>query len=199
MSIALIRNKPENAFTSAVANGDSPFFALFSKPIEPLYITFTPTFSASFGCTVTAFIGVLGPLPIQPQSATNSKTLAPVIIWQPSAGTSAVSGTPIIISGKPGQFVKFTISSFTGPGAKTISNVQVTASTAVITATAHGFTSGDTVTVAAVTNTAVNGTFVLTSVTTNTFTYAFIGTVANASDTGTATDVSGISGVVSAS
>jgi hypothetical protein len=73
---------------------------------------------------------------------------------------------------------------------KSISNVARTLTTATITtSTAHGFRVGDSVTVAAVTATALNGTFTIVSVpTTTTFTYTTTtsGTIASASDTGTA-------------
>jgi len=58
----------------------------------------------------------------------------------------------------------------------------------ITTSVAHGFTAGQSVTVAAVTNTSVNGTFVIASVpTTTTFTYAQAGTdIVLVADTGTA-------------
>ena len=77
-----------------------------------------------------------------------------------------------------------------GDLSKSISNVARTSATATITtSTAHGFRVGDSVTVAATTNTTLNGTFtILTVPTTTTFTYTTTtsGTIASAADTGTA-------------
>jgi hypothetical protein len=188
------RNMTFTVFNNAQANGDSSVFALFSKPIEPHYITFLPTFPASVtAARVDVYLGTLGPAPNPLSTATDSTKLAPSINWGASEGHTAASGVPVRISGIVAQFVKFTISGYSGPGVATISNVQSTGTQAVITAAAHGFAVGDTVTVAAVTNTTVNGTFVITAKTTNTFTYALVAAVANASDTGTATDLSGLS------
>jgi hypothetical protein len=73
---------------------------------------------------------------------------------------------------------------------KTISNAARTGTTATLTtSTAHGFRVGDSVTVTAVTNTGLNGTFTIATVpTTTTFTYATTasGTIASGADTGTA-------------
>ena len=59
----------------------------------------------------------------------------------------------------------------------------------ITTSVAHGYSVGDSVTVAAVTNTDVNGTFIITTVpTTTTFTYADTGTdIVSGADTGTVT------------
>ena len=59
----------------------------------------------------------------------------------------------------------------------------------ITTSVAHGYSIGDSVTVAAVTNTDVNGTFIITTVpTTTTFTYADTGTdIVSGADTGTVT------------
>lgn len=77
-----------------------------------------------------------------------------------------------------------------GDLSKSISNVARTSATATITtSTAHGFRVGDSVTVAATTNTPLNGTFtILTVPTTTTFTYTTTtsGAIASAADTGTA-------------
>ena len=76
-----------------------------------------------------------------------------------------------------------------GDISKTISNAARTATTATLTtSTAHGFRVGDSVTVTAVTNTALNGTHTVVSVpTTTTFTYTTTtsGTIASGADTGT--------------
>lgn len=77
-----------------------------------------------------------------------------------------------------------------GDLSKSISNVARTTTTATITtSTAHGYRVGDSVVVAAVTNTTLNGTFTIVSVpTTTTFTYTTTttGTIASVADTGTA-------------
>jgi len=74
----------------------------------------------------------------------------------------------------------------------------------IATSVAHGYVVNDNITVAAVTNTSVNGTFAIASVpTSTTFTYAQAGTdYANTADTGTTTSSSyltaaNISGIVS--
>lgn len=76
----------------------------------------------------------------------------------------------------------------------------------IVTSVAHGYVVNDIVTIAAVTNTSVNGTFTIASVPTSTsFTYAQTGTnYANTADTGTVNSSSylvagNISGVVSVS
>ena len=73
---------------------------------------------------------------------------------------------------------------------KTISNVAKTSQVVTITTSAvHGYSVGDSVTVTAVTNVAVNGTFTITTVpTTTTFTYAQTGgNIGTTADTGTVT------------
>jgi hypothetical protein len=73
---------------------------------------------------------------------------------------------------------------------KTISNTARTGTTGTVTtSTAHGFRVGDSVTVAATTATALNGVRTITAVpttTTFTFTTTTSGTIASASDTGSA-------------
>ncbi len=73
---------------------------------------------------------------------------------------------------------------------RTITTVARTSNTVTITTSvAHGFSSGDSVTIAAVTNTTLNGTFTIDSApTTTTFTYIKSGTdIPSASDTGSVT------------
>jgi len=72
---------------------------------------------------------------------------------------------------------------------RTISNVALTSNVATITTTAnHGYSVGDSVTVAAVTNTALNGTFTITAITLNTFSYAKTNAdITSVADTGTVT------------
>jgi N4-gp56 family major capsid protein len=66
--------------------------------------------------------------------------------------------------------------------------VATTSAVTITTAVNHGLGVGQVVTVAAVTNTAVNGTFTITGVTANTFTYALTGSaISTIADTGTVT------------
>jgi hypothetical protein len=80
--------------------------------------------------------------------------------------------------------------SWHGDITKTINNVARTSSTATITtSTAHTMAVGDSVVVSGLTNTALNGTYTITTVpTTTTFTYTTTtsGTIASSSDAGTA-------------
>jgi hypothetical protein len=77
-----------------------------------------------------------------------------------------------------------------GDISKTINNVARTSATATVTTSAaHTFEAGDSVVVSGLTNTALNGTYTITAVpTTTTFTYTTTtsGTIASASDAGTA-------------
>jgi hypothetical protein len=68
-----------------------------------------------------------------------------------------------------------------------ISNVALTSNVVTITtAAAHGYAAGDSATVAAVTNTAVNGTFTLLTASGTTLTYALThGNIGSGADTGT--------------
>jgi hypothetical protein len=70
---------------------------------------------------------------------------------------------------------------------RTITTVARTSNiTTITTSAAHGYSAGDSVTVAAVTNTGVNGTFTVDAVTSTTFTYANAGTdIPSGADTGT--------------
>jgi hypothetical protein len=111
VTIGTVRNQPITLLNAAKANGDSPIFALFSKPIEPHYITILPVFNGAATGTLTAYLGQLDP--------------SGNIVWEPSAGTSSTSGTPIVISGKPAQFLKVTVSSFSGSGSDSISATAV--------------------------------------------------------------------------
>jgi hypothetical protein len=80
--------------------------------------------------------------------------------------------------------------SWHGDITKTINNVARTSSTATITtSTAHTMAAGDSVVISGLTNTALNGTYTITTVpTTTTFTYMTTtsGTIASSSDSGTA-------------
>jgi len=71
----------------------------------------------------------------------------------------------------------------------TITNVALTSNVVTITtAVAHGLGTGQVVTVAATTNTGVNGTYTITGVTSTTFTYALTASnITSVADTGTVT------------
>jgi hypothetical protein len=72
---------------------------------------------------------------------------------------------------------------------KTITNVVRTSNVVTITTSvAHGYSVGDSVTVAATSTTGVNGTFTITAITSTTFSYAQTGTdIVSTADTGTVT------------
>lgn len=110
-TVGTLRNQAFTVFNALKANATSSIFALFAKPIEPHYISITPVMAGAATGTITAFLG---------QLAADG-----TIVFGPSAGTSAVSGTPIVISGKPAQFLKVTITGFTGTGADSISATAV--------------------------------------------------------------------------
>jgi hypothetical protein len=83
-----------------------------------------------------------------------------------------------------------TLQGGTGAIQKAISNVARTSNVVTITtSTAHGFTAGDYVTVAAVTSTTINGTYLIASVGSTTFTYALNGGDFSTADTGTVLDI----------
>ena len=68
-----------------------------------------------------------------------------------------------------------------------ISNVALTDNVATITANAHGYAVGQSVVIAGLTTTALNGTYTITAVATNTFTYAKTNeNIESTADTGTA-------------
>ena len=68
-----------------------------------------------------------------------------------------------------------------------ISNVALTSNVATITANAHGYAVGQSVVIAGLTNTVLNGTYTITAVATNTFTYAKTNAdIASVADAGTA-------------
>jgi hypothetical protein len=77
-----------------------------------------------------------------------------------------------------------------GDISKTVSNVARTGTTATVTtSTAHAFSVGDSVVIAGLTNSALNGTYTIVTVpTTTTFTYTTTttGTIASTADSGTA-------------
>jgi hypothetical protein len=68
-----------------------------------------------------------------------------------------------------------------------ISNVALTDNVATITANAHGYAIGQSVVIAGLTNTVLNGTYTIASTATNTFTYAKTNdNIVSVADTGTA-------------
>lgn len=80
---------------------------------------------------------------------------------------------------------------------RTITNSAVAANVATITANGHGFLVGDTVTVAGQSDPALNGTFVVTASTTNTFSYAVTAAdSASSAATGTAAGPDHTAGIV---
>jgi len=76
-----------------------------------------------------------------------------------------------------------------GTSVDTITNVARTGTTATVTIGSNDFIVGDTVVVAGLTNTALNGTYTITAVTSTTIDYttATSGTIASTADSGTAT------------
>jgi hypothetical protein len=74
-----------------------------------------------------------------------------------------------------------------GVSTKTVTNVARTGTTATVTVGAHDYIAGDSVVVSGLTNTALNGTYTLTSVTSTTIVYttATSGTISSTADTGT--------------
>lgn len=68
-----------------------------------------------------------------------------------------------------------------------ISNVALTSNVATITANSHGYAVGDSVVIAGLTTTVLNGTYTITGVTANTFTFAKTNdNIASTADSGTA-------------
>jgi hypothetical protein len=68
-----------------------------------------------------------------------------------------------------------------------ISNVALTTNVATITANAHGYATGQSVVIAGLTNTVLNGTYTITGAATNTFTFAKTNDdIVSVADTGTA-------------
>lgn len=74
-----------------------------------------------------------------------------------------------------------------GVSTETVTNVARTGSTATVTVGAHDYISGDSVVVSGLTNTALNGTYTLTSVTATEIVYttATSGTISSTADSGT--------------
>jgi hypothetical protein len=131
------------------------------------------------------------------ETATNARTNLSAAKSGANSDITSLSGltTPITVAQGGTGFV----------AQRTITVVgRATNVVTITTSVAHGYVVNDNITVAAVTNTSVNGTFTIASVpTSTTFTYAQAGTdYANTADTGTTTSSSyltaaNISGIVS--
>ena len=131
------------------------------------------------------------------ETATNARTNLSAAKSGANSDITSLSGltTPITVAQGGTGFV----------AQRTITTVgRATNVVTIVTSVAHGYVVNDNITVAAVTNTSVNGTFAIASVpTSTTFTYAQAGTdYPNTADTGTTTSSSyltaaNISGIVS--
>jgi hypothetical protein len=122
-------------------------------------------------------------------SASASENLNNVV----AAKTSATGATAVFAGGSTKLF-KLDAGDLSldnvSKASRTITTVARTSNVVTITTSAdHGYSIGDSVTIAAVTNTSLNGTFIIASVpTTTTFTYAQTGTnISSGADTGTVT------------
>ena len=122
-------------------------------------------------------------------SADASENLTNVV----AAKTSA-TGATVVIAGGATKLFRLDATDLSldnvSKASRTITNVARASNTVTITTSvAHGFSSGDSVTVAAVTNTTLNGAFTVnTAPTTTTFTYIKSGSdITSVADTGTVT------------
>ena len=121
-------------------------------------------------------------------SAAASENLNNVVAGKTSAGAT------VVFAGSATKLFKLDQSDLSldsiVKASRTITNVVKTTQVVTITTSvAHGYSIGDSVTVAATSTTAVNGTFIITTVpTTTTFTYAQTGgNISTTADTGTVT------------
>lgn len=109
-----------------------------------------------------------------------------------AARNNATSTTDVFAGGST-KLYKLDVSDLSldnvSKASRTITTVALTSNIVTITTSvAHGYSVGDSVTVAAVTNTSVNGTFTIASITSTTFTYSKTGTnIPSGADTGTVT------------
>jgi hypothetical protein len=110
------------------------------------------------------------------------------------AARTTATGVTAVFAGGPTKLFKLDVSDLSldnvSKASRTITTVARTTNITTITTSAnHGYSVGDSVTVAAVTNTSVNGTFTIASVPTlTTFTYSNAGTnITSGADTGTVT------------
>jgi hypothetical protein len=106
------------------------------------------------------------------------------------AGKTA-AGATIVLAGGPTKLFKLDATDLSldnvSKATRTITTVERTANIVTITTSAaHGYSIGDNVTVAAVINTDVNGSFTVSTITSTTFTYSDSGTdIVSGADTGT--------------
>ena len=120
-------------------------------------------------------------------SAAASENLTNVVAGKTAAGAT------IVFAGGATKLFKLDASDLSldsvVKASRTITNVAKTSQVVTITTSvAHGFSIGDSVTVAATSTTAVNGTFNIDTVTSTTFTYAQSGgNISTTADTGTVT------------
>jgi len=110
------------------------------------------------------------------------------------AARTTATGVTVVFAGGATKLFKLDTSDLSldnvSKASRTITTVARTTNVVTITTSAaHGYSIGDSVTVAAVTNTDINGTFTITGVpTTTTFTYTDAGTnITSGADTGTVT------------
>jgi hypothetical protein len=109
------------------------------------------------------------------------------------AARTTATGATAVFAGGPTKLFRLDATDLSldnvSKASRTITTVARTTNvTTITTSAAHGYSSGDSVTVAAVTNTSVNGTFTVDTVTSTTFTYANAGTdIVSGADTGTVT------------
>lgn len=120
----------------------------------------------------------------------HGKKIATVLHTAGSAGAGAFNTLDEIISNsdKLNTTTARTVGGIRGGiSTKTITNVARTGSTATITVGANDFIVGDSVVVAGLTNTALNGTYTLTAVSSTTveYTTATSGTISSTADSGT--------------
>jgi hypothetical protein len=102
--------------------------------------------------------------------------------------TSSDVGSPIVLSGlfPAGTAVRSVSIPGDAAGTRSVTSVSRTGNTATATATSHNLVTGDMVTMTGATDSTYwNGTFTVTFLTTNTFSYTMIGTPAAGSPTGT--------------
>ena len=157
----------------------------------------TPTASSFTYSTGSALATPTGTFAVRPSSAKAYVTLT---------GHGYATNDPILIAGAtPAGYngVKtitvvdantFTYSLSSALGANTGSTVTASkkSTTAIASSTAHGFTTGSSVDIAGATPTTFNGTFTITSIDTNTFSYTLPSAEGDA--TGTVTAVQGVLG-----
>jgi len=111
-------------------------------------------------------------------------------LWAASSSTGDILSLRELIAGtdKVSTTVARTVGGIRGGvSTETVTNVARTGSTATVTVGAHDYIAGDSVVVSGLTNTALNGTYTLTSVTATEIVYttATSGTISSTADSGT--------------